>query len=210
MQLYTVLRDELLNSCGAHSIWNYSVKLDMRYSNRYYNLGFFVFAFFLAACSSSGGTTVEEPGDRAPTFDVVLQALPQTETFDERSYHTEPPVFDVEIEHDVPADLLAGSIGADKSSTRKGYRIQVVFAREKALADQAVDEMHGWLSKMKIENPEIDAFQQDLPVYNVYLQPYFRVRIGDFNTREEAEVLLTEMIDHFPKAFVMVDQINVD
>ena len=174
----------------------------MRFSFTYLFL-----AFVLAACSSSGGTTIEDPVDRPATFEDVLQALPQTETFDERSYPTEPPVLDIDVEHDVPEDLLTGTF-AEAGTTSKGYRIQVVFAREKALADQAVDEMHSWLSQMRADNPDIEEYQQNLPVYNVYLQPYFRVRIGDFKTREEADALLNVMIEHYPQAFVMVDQIN--
>ena len=87
--------------------------------------------------------------------------------------------------------------------------IQVVFAREKAVADQAVDNVHSWLSRMRSVYPDTTVFQQPLPVYNVYVQPYFRVRVGDFTTRESAEELLTRMIADYPRAFVMVDQINV-
>lgn len=168
-----------------------------------------VVALFLAACSSSGGTTTENPADRAPTFEDVLRELPTHETFDETAYPSEPPMVEVNVDHDVPEDLLAGSVGANTSSSRKGYRIQVVFAREKMVADQAVDQMHGWISKMRASNPEVEIFQQRLPVYNVYVQPYFRVRIGDFQLREDAEEMLTHVIMDYPRAFIMVDQINV-
>ncbi len=172
-------------------------------------LQFILLVFFVAACSSSGGTVVEDNGDRAPTFEDVLQALPSTETFDESSYPTEAPIVDVEVEHDVPEALLAGSVGQNLSGMQQGWRIQVVFAREKAVADQAVDNVHGWLSRMRSVYPDTTVFQQPLPVYNVYVQPYFRVRVGDFTTRESAEELLTKMISDYPRAFVMVDQINV-
>ncbi len=166
-------------------------------------------ALLFSACSSSGGTVVEENGNRPPSFEEVLQRLPETETFDEASYPTQPPVVEVIIEHDVPEDLMAGSVGRNTSGLQRGWRIQVVFAREKMVADQAVDEMTGWLSKMRRSNPDIPVFQQPLPVYNVYLQPYFRVRIGDFTSRESAQMMLDTMIDDYPRAFIMVDQINV-
>lgn len=170
---------------------------------------FFVFAFVVAACSSSGGTVVEDPGNRAPTFEDVLRELPASETFDEASYPTEAPVVDVEVVHDVPEALLAGSVGQNLSGMQQGWRIQVVFAREKTVADQAVDNVHGWLSQMRSAYPDTTVFQQPLPVYNVYVQPYFRVRVGDFTTREYAEELLAKMIADYPKAFVVVDRINV-
>ncbi len=152
---------------------------------------------------------VEDPGNRTPTFEDVLQALPASETFDEASYPTEAPVVDVEVVHDVPDALLAGSVGQNLTGLQQGWRIQVVFAREKAVADQAVDNVHGWLSRMRGVYPDTTVFQQSLPVYNVYVQPYFRVRVGNFTTRDSAEELLAKMIADYPKAFVVVDQINV-
>lgn len=165
-------------------------------------------AFVLSACSGPGRTTVDDTDPRPPTMSEILQQLPEYETFDEASYPTEPPVVDVEIEHDVPEELMAGSVGQNTSGTRSGWRIQVFFAREKSVADDAVGQIHNWLAQKRNEIPNISEFQQTLPVYNVYLQPYFRVRIGDFRTREAAEQVLQHMLDDYPRAFVMVDQIN--
>ena len=172
-------------------------------------VAYLLIGLVLSACSSSRGTTIDDTGDRAPTMSEVLQHLPEYETFDESSYPAEPPVVDVIVEHDVPEELLAGSVGINTSGLQKGWRIQVVFAREKSIADEALEEVHGWLSNMSVNNPTVEVFQQNLPVYNVYLQPYFRVRIGDFKSREEAEELLALMILDYPRAFIVVDQINV-
>ncbi len=165
-------------------------------------------AVVLSSCSGPSRTTVDNTTPRPPTKSEILQRLPEYETFDEASYPTEPPVVEVDIEHDVPEALMAGSVGQNTSGTRSGWRIQLFFAREKSAADEAVGQIHNWLSEKRNEVPNIPEFQQDLPVYNVYLQPYFRVRIGDFKTREEAERLLQHMLDDYPRAFVMVDQVN--
>ena len=61
---------------------------------------------------------------------------------------------------------------------------------------------------MRVQNPQIPAFQQNLPVHNIYLQPYFRVRIGDFSSREKAEELLNQMLEEYPRAFIVVDQVD--
>ncbi len=165
-------------------------------------------AVVLSGCSGSSRTTVDDTDPRPPTMSEILQRLPEYETFDEASYPTEPPVVDVVIEHDVPEELMAGSVGQNNSGTRSGWRIQLFFAREKSAADDAMGQIHNWLAQKRSEIPQIPEFQQNLPVYNVYLQPYFRVRIGDFRTRDEAESLLQHMLDDYPRAFVMVDQIN--
>ncbi len=169
---------------------------------------YLLIAFLVSACSSSGGATVDDNQDRPPSFDEMLQELPAYETFDEASYPTEPPVVDLIIEHDVPEDLYAGSLAGSSSGVQKGWRIQVVFAREKMAADQAVDDIHGYLNSMRINNPGVEVFQQNLPVYSVYLQPYFRVRVGDFKSREEAEELFNLILPDYPRAFILVDQIS--
>ena len=169
----------------------------------------FLFAILLlAGCSGSRSATVVEP--REPTFEEKLAQLPATETFDESAYPAEVPVQNVEIEHDVPAELMEGVAGAGLNSQRRGYRIQVAFAREKLTADQAVEDIHSWLRRMRAENPQVEVFRSNIPVHNIYLQPYFRVRIGDFKTREEAEELLNQMIEEYPRAFIVVDRVTVD
>jgi hypothetical protein len=83
-----------------------------------------------------------------------------------------------------------------------------VFAREKDTADQAVEAVHQWLQLMREENPGQNVFQLDLPVHNIYLQPYFRMRVGDFSNKETAEELLNLMIDEYPNAFIVADQVD--
>lgn len=170
-------------------------------------LAIYTLFLLLAGCSGGRSTTVDE-GPREPTFDDVLAALPASETFDETAYPAEMPVMDVEISHDVPESLRDGSAGAGFGGQQSGYRIQVAFAREKVVADQAVEDIDSWLQLMRRENPQIDAFQSNIPVHNIYLQPYFRVRIGDYKTREDAEALLAEMLEEYPRAFIVVDQVG--
>ncbi len=162
---------------------------------------------FVAACSGSRPVEVEDRTPREPTFQDVLNALPDAESFDASAYPTAPPQIDVDIEHDVPVDLMQGIAGGGDSQQR-GFRIQVIFAREKDTADKAVEDVHGWLREMRRENPDVDIFQQNLPVHNIYLQPYFRVRVGDFRDRDTAEQMLNLMISEYPNAFVVVDQVN--
>ena len=136
--------------------------------------------------------------------------MPSTETFDETAYPAEMPVVDVEVVHDVPIQLMQGQAGAGTVSQRSGFRIQVAFAREKDVADQAVEGVHTWLQRMRAENPQVNVFQMELPVHNIYLQPYFRVRVGNFPSREKAEELLNLMVRDYPEAFIVVDQVSVN
>ena len=49
----------------------------------------------------------------------------------------------------------------------------------------------------------------DIPLYNGYDSPYFRVSVGNCTTSEEAIILLERVRSHFPKAFVKQEQLSL-
>lgn len=48
----------------------------------------------------------------------------------------------------------------------------------------------------------------DVPNYVEYQAPQFKFRIGDFKTRNEAEMFLEEIRKHFPNAFIVMGKIR--
>jgi hypothetical protein len=75
----------------------------------------------------------------------------------------------------------------------EGYRIQLVFGSR--------DEVSRLKSRFLAE--------YDYSAYESYLQPNFRLRVGDFMTRFEAEKALKELKSVFPGAYVVPDRIEV-
>jgi hypothetical protein len=79
----------------------------------------------------------------------------------------------------------------------QGFRVEIFFssaldARQKALTTKA-------------------AFLRDYPevnVYVIYISPDFKVRVGDFRTKNEALALMKKVQDRFPKAFIVPDIIE--
>ncbi len=58
----------------------------------------------------------------------------------------------------------------------------------------------------------IEGFNEDYPFLNAYLtyrQPYYRIRVGDFRTRLEAEGYLRELSRKYNQAFVIKDKIRM-
>ena len=49
----------------------------------------------------------------------------------------------------------------------------------------------------------------DVPVYLIFGQPYYRLRIGDFRTRLEAERMYQMVKKSYKNAFVTADRINL-
>ncbi len=85
-----------------------------------------------------------------------------------------------------------------KISTMEGFRIQV-------FSDS------GNNSKNKAQSV-YDEFQSRFPETGVYLSfksPNYRVRIGDFRTKLDAQRFLIALTADYPNAFIITDQINL-
>lgn len=77
----------------------------------------------------------------------------------------------------------------------QGYRVQIIAsAVRKAVLDSKV------------------AFSDIYPgvkTYIIYQQPYFKLRVGDFETRIEAIQFMNKISDIFPGAFIVQDDIKI-
>lgn len=80
--------------------------------------------------------------------------------------------------------------------TMKGYRLMVVNTNRR-------DEAIGAKTKVYTYFPELKAYLQ-------YQSPYFKLKAGNFKTREEAERYRRKMASMFPKGvFIVNDTIEV-
>ncbi len=97
--------------------------------------------------------------------------------------------------------LIARRIALNKGVTKNGtpivvygYRVQVFFGtdRKEAYNEQA-------------------RFKSLYPEYGTYLsytQPNYRVKVGDFRTRAEAQRLMNELRPEFPTLFIFNERID--
>ena len=82
-----------------------------------------------------------------------------------------------------------------KKEFSEGYRIQIMYTDVR-------DEAYQSKGAMYKEFP-------DLASYVEYEQPYFKLRLGDFNTRLEATYYLQQVIVLYPGAFIVKDKIKI-
>jgi hypothetical protein len=75
-----------------------------------------------------------------------------------------------------------------------GYRVQVFFGSDRKAA-------YNLQAKFKDLYPEFDS-------YITYTQPNYRVKVGDFRTRSEAEKLMSQLRPSFPTLFIFNEKIN--
>ena len=82
-------------------------------------------------------------------------------------------------------------------STIDGFRIQIFMES----GNDAVEMANVTMEEFKEKHP-------DIPIYLVFGQPYYRLRVGDFRTRLEAEKAFQKLSREYKKAFVTSDRIQ--
>lgn len=79
----------------------------------------------------------------------------------------------------------------------EGYRVQIFFDSGSYSGDRA-----------RVAKEEFEEEYPDVPAYVTWRAPNYRVRVGDFRTRLEAEKFLQKVKRDYPNAWVIKDEIN--
>lgn len=97
--------------------------------------------------------------------------------------------FETEPEHE---------LGGGKSGTKGtalGFRVQIYTgpSRSEAYAAQS----------------KFQRMYNDISTYVSYTQPNYRVKVGDFRSRSEAQAIMRELRKDFTAVFLFTEQVNV-
>jgi hypothetical protein len=79
--------------------------------------------------------------------------------------------------------------------TIPGFRVQIYFGSVRQKAAEVKQEF-SW------KHP-------DVPAYLTYMAPNFKVRVGDFRTRLEAQGFLKAIDGQYPTSFIVQDEIRL-
>jgi hypothetical protein len=79
----------------------------------------------------------------------------------------------------------------------KGWRINIFFEAGNYSKRQAIEAKSEFVNKYT-----------DVPCYLIFQEPYYKVRIGDYRTKMQAEEFLHRIELDYPNAFVVEDDIN--
>ena len=86
---------------------------------------------------------------------------------------------------------------AKYEQTIEGYRVQIFFDAGNNSQSNANNSRTEFIRR----HPEIEA-------YISFDSPYYKVRVGDFRTRIEAQSFLNSIIGTYPNAFIVIGQIK--
>ncbi len=78
-----------------------------------------------------------------------------------------------------------------------GYRIQIFFDSGNNSKSRAI-----WVKD------QFDSRYSQTSSYIIFGEPYYRIRVGDFRTKLEAEAFLKRIARRYPNAFVIRDKIK--
>lgn len=81
-----------------------------------------------------------------------------------------------------------------------GFRVQIISTRDVALADSVRDEFRVWAAE------RVEGYQPE--AYIFFRQPYYRVRVGDFNNRRRAIDFSNMLKNRYPDAWIVHDRID--
>jgi hypothetical protein len=101
------------------------------------------------------------------------------------------------IEGDGISALVEKHVFLNTKQKTIGWRIQIFF-----------DSGNNSKSKAYARKGVFMAMYPDMSVYLMFQSPYYKVRVGDFRTRMDAEGFKQKLLGEFPDAFVVKDEIR--
>lgn len=115
------------------------------------------------------------------------------------AYGQEPGTVSIEKDPDIDV-LIARRLELKREEagttrvTAEGYRVQIFSGadREKTYQEQA---------RFKAQYPSLNT-------YISYTQPNYKIRVGDFRTRLEAEKFMNQIRKSYPTLFIFQERIN--
>ncbi len=96
---------------------------------------------------------------------------------------------EVKIKEDEKIDnLIREYLGEDKAKQFE-YRVQVFSSNKQKIAKDKSAEIEDII---KSQYPNIG-------VYRLFVSPFWKVRVGNFNSKDEAQLFLEQLVTKFPK-----------
>ncbi len=140
------------------------------------------------------------------------------EDFDPRPFDEDWPVPASIIEHDIPEDLLKeenSTSGSQKARSRNGYRVQLYVGLSQSQAKKVFNEAYNWWTtvghdiSLTTDSTDLAAHKDQIqaPIYLDYEQPNYKVRMGNFVSREEAKEFTPHLEGSFKGYFIAPSRI---
>ncbi|MBQ0044649.1 MAG: SPOR domain-containing protein [Bacteroidales bacterium] len=95
------------------------------------------------------------------------------------------------------ASAMDAHVRSNSNRALKGYRVRIYFDNKQNSRN----------ASMAVYNAFCQS-HHDVPAYRTYVNPYFKVTVGDFRTKSEAMQFMARIKSEFPSAFVIKENIK--
>ncbi len=144
--------------------------------------------------TDSGGPDL---GDEEVTTEEDMEALERLLTQHRSSL---ADLNETNDELEIPPIFTQNPEDSAISNPYQGFRVQLISTRNVETADSVAAEFEDWVQE---EVPQYQA-----PTYVFFKQPYYRVHVGDFQSRSQAVGFTRLVKKGYPEAWMVPDRIN--
>lgn len=95
------------------------------------------------------------------------------------------------------ANSLREQVKENEKRIINGYRVRIFFDNKQTARAESEETLK-----------RFEAMYHDVKAYRTYVNPYFKVTVGDFRTKSEAMELLSRIKSEFASAFVVRENIG--
>ncbi len=165
----------------------------------------------LISCSTTESVTEGDertPADRSPYLEISDETLEEfvleeLDDFERTLYLNRTRLTDrfATIQHDMP-EMFTREVITEEQETDQfaGYRVQILSTRDVIHADTTRDNFVAW-ADTTMEDYKPNAYVH-------FRQPFYRVRAGDFQSREKAIEFSRLIKQQYPEAWIVHDRIE--
>ncbi|MFP4227713.1 MAG: SPOR domain-containing protein [Salinivenus sp.] len=158
--------------------------------------------------SSVAEEEAEEEKEEEGETEGARAAVADFESFDPSAYQIDVSNQTESISHQVPSQLLSGRADEGVRQSIEGFRVQVFSTEDQESAQDVQGEVQEWWEENEDDAPQA-VFRSSPPIVMEYSQPYYRVRIGAFAERAEAEEALEFIQEEYDGAFIVRSSVTV-
>lgn len=162
---------------------------------------FSLLLLLLSSCASTGELAEDAETVAAEEEEVAVSALLSMEELSELRLHASARF--TSGQNPVPEVFRLNDEDTRDIDTNAGFRIQLLSTERVSVADSMSLAYYDWASEF--DNVPFDVLPE---AYVTYRQPFYRVRIGDFRRRSDANMYLAIVREQFPGAWVVMDTID--
>ncbi len=167
--------------------------------------GFIVLLLIIAyGCKSTEQTVPDDAAISTDTDTAVTVSDEEASDLQKLLNNNRNSLSDIHLsqKHDMPATFLKTDSSSESLNENPfdGYRVQILSTRKLAIADSVAASFRLW------SDTTITGY--NAKAYVSFRQPYFKVHIGDFQQRGQANSYSQLVKRKYPDAWVVHDRIN--